>query len=369
VSDQATQLRKAIEQADEVRVPRGVDEVITHRRVHDVAEVESNTVGAPMRRSPLRMNGGVVSVGPSAAAAHSAAHSPQRATRSQHVSQHPVKLARAIAVCSGKGGVGKSNLAVNLAVVLSQMDLKVCLLDADLGTANADVLCSLSPRRTIEHVVNGQCRLWEAMMLAPGGFRLIPGASGVANLADLGAAPRRSLLQQLAALERIADVILIDTGAGISLNVMSFAAAAHTAVVVTTPEPTAVTDAYALIKTLHARAPASNVELVVNMTGRRDEAERVFGRMDRVCRTFLNRPLTYAGSVPRDRAVLEAVRQRMPFTLLSPDSAATVATRGLARRLIGYDEPTTPDAEQAAPKHGFVARLMGLFSPHERNRE
>lgn len=270
----------------------------------------------------------------------------------------PIKLARAIAVSSGKGGVGKSNIAVNLAVALSQMNLKVCLLDADLGTANADVLCNLSPRRTIEHVVSGQCRLWEAMLLAPGGFRLIAGASGVANLADLGAAPRRALLQQLAALERVADVIVIDTGAGINTNVVTFAAAAHTTVVVTTPEPTAVTDAYAMIKTLFGRTPRANVELVVNMAANETEAERVFLRMDRVSKTFLNRSLTYAGWLPRDGAVVESVRQRVPFALLSPDSAATSSLRGLSRRLIGFDEPASPTEESEQRPNGFVSRLV-----------
>lgn len=346
MTDQATQLRRAIEEAQ----PRSAANSMRAGTISYGPPPETSTRSSIQESNEFGQ-------------ARSAAHAQQR-TQSSEVRTHnartrPIKLARAIAVSSGKGGVGKSNIAVNLAIALSQMNLKVCLLDADLGTANADVLCNLSPRQTLEHVVNGQCRLWEAMQLAPGGFRLIPGASGVANLADLGAAPRRALLQQLAALERVADVIVIDTGAGINTNVVTFAAAAHTTLVVTTPEPTAVTDAYAMIKTLFGRAPQANVELVVNMSVNETEAEGVFLRMDRVSRTFLNRTLTYAGRLPHDRAVMDAVRQRVPFVLLSPESPVTTSLRRLSRRLIGFDEPAALTETTERQPAGFVSRLVG----------
>jgi flagellar biosynthesis protein FlhG len=352
VTDQATQLRRVVEEA---QLPGATRPVPMSRS----APIGTISFGPP----PVTARHQTAKASKDAGHTRPSSHVPTKMQdhdqRDRAAQSKPIRLARAIAVSSGKGGVGKSNIAVNLAVALSQMNLKVCLLDADLGTANADVLCNLSPRRTIEHVVSGQCRLWEAMLLAPGGFRLIPGASGVANLADLGAAPRRALLQQLAALERVADVMIIDTGAGINTNVVTFAAAAHSTVVVTTPEPTAVTDAYAMIKTIFARAPQANVELVVNMAANEIEAERVFLRMDRVSRTFLNRKLTYAGWLPRDAVVVDAVRQRMPFVLLSPDSAATTSLRGLSRRLIGFDDPVTPTAATEHRPNGFVSRLVG----------
>jgi flagellar biosynthesis protein FlhG len=274
------------------------------------------------------------------------------------------RLARAVAVTSGKGGVGKSNLAVNLAVCLARLGRRVCLLDADLGLANADLLCGMTPRLTLEHVVCGRCRLAEAMLLAPGGFRLIPGACGVARLADLGGRQRLALLQQLMHLERVADTVIIDTAAGLSANVLAFAAAARQVFVATTPEPTAMTDGYGMIKALTARAPAARVDLIVNMAGSRAEAEHVHGRMDRVSRTFLGRPLGLAATIPSDPAVREAVRHRVPFTLFDPDCRATEAVRRLARRVAGLDArgPETAGG-------GFFTRLAAWFSPGASNVE
>jgi flagellar biosynthesis protein FlhG len=292
----------------------------------------------------------------------------QPLTPATHLPPKAVRLARAIAVSSGKGGVGKSNLAVNLAVALAKRSLKVCLLDADLGMANADVLCNLQPRLTLEHVVGGKCRLADAMLLAPGGFRLIPGASGVARIADMRSAQRIELLSQLSALERVADVIIIDCGAGISANVVGFAAAAHTVVVATTPEPTAITDGYGMIKSLVLQVPDVTIQLVVNMAANETEARSVFNRINRVTQTFLHRPLQYGGMVPIDPAVPAAVRQRLPFTLLAPEAPATLALDRLADRLCGGEEPATADeAAVSAPQRGFFSRLASWLGMVEQS--
>ncbi len=271
----------------------------------------------------------------------------------------PVRLARAIGISSGKGGVGKTNLAVNLAVSLAQRGLKVALLDADLGLANADVLCGLTPRATLEDVISGERTLEEVMVHAPGGFRLVPGASGVSRLADMGQSQRREVLLQLMRLERSVDVLLIDTGAGIGANSMAFAAAAHTILITSTPEPTAIADAYGAIKTLVARGRRDRMQLVVNMALSEDEANAVHARIDRVCKAFLNTRLGYAGSIPFDAALPASVRRREPVTLASPHAPSSVALRRLAARLAGEADPAPTDVRK-----GFLARLAGFLAQH-----
>src|SRR3954447_16522594 len=170
------------------------------------------------------------------------------------------RRASVIAVTSGKGGVGKSNVAVNLAIQLSKAGKRVVLLDADLGLANVDVLCNVDLTTNLSHVIARKKELREVMVDAPGGFRLIGGASGLARMADLADADRQRLVEALAELEQTADVILIDTGAGISPNVLTFTRAADHVLVVTTPEPTAITDAYAVIKVISRRDAAAGAD-------------------------------------------------------------------------------------------------------------
>ncbi len=325
MSDQATQLRKLVQGGAAGRRP------------------------AVSAYVPTSVRSGEVSYRPG----------PSRHRHGRRSVMRPVGLARAVAVTSGKGGVGKTNLAVNLAVCLAGLGKKVCLLDADLGLANADVLCNLSPRLTLDHVVSDRCRLAEVMLLAPGGFRLIPGASGVARLADLDSEHRLRLLTQLAALERLADVVVIDTSAGLSANVLAFAAAAHRVLVTTTPEPTAITDSYGMIKALLGQAPKARIELVVNMVSQEQEASSVFDRIDRVSRTFLKRSIDYAGAIPMDDQVREAVRQRVPFVLYAPDTPATEAMRRLARRVAGVGDPNPLDSP---PGGGFFARVASWLA-------
>ncbi len=265
------------------------------------------------------------------------------------------RLARAIAVTSGKGGVGKSNIAVNLAVTLAASGRKVCLLDADFGLANVDVLCNMRPKLTLQHVVTGRCQLADAMMLGPGGFRLIPGASGVAGMADIGARHRAILLDQLGALERVADIIIIDCAAGISSNVLAFAAAAHTTLVATTPEPPAISDAYGMIKSLWRRSPDARIKLVVNMVSDGGQAAEIHRRMDAVARSFLKRSVGFAGAIPLDPLVPSAVYHRLPFTLFAPDGRATRSVHAIAMRLLEGDR------HQDETRGGFFARLASFL--------
>ncbi len=243
------------------------------------------------------------------------------------------KRARVIAVTSGKGGVGKSNVAVNLAIMLTKMGRRVVLLDADLGTANADVLCNLTPKTNLAHVVAGRRKMSEAIVEAPGGFFLAPGASGLAQIAAMSEYERQRLLEELRQIENMADVVLVDTGAGVSPNVLSFVTGADEVLVVTTPEPTAVTDAYAVIKTIYRQRQDQEVAVLVNMVSDEREARTAFERLDRVSRHFLAQTLRYGGYVLSDPKVRLAVRDRVPFVLGTPTSKASECMRQLAHRM------------------------------------
>jgi flagellar biosynthesis protein FlhG len=261
---------------------------------------------------------------------------------SAEAGQPAVHQARTLAITSGKGGVGKTTVAVNLAVQLSQMGRRVVLLDADLGTANADVLCNVNPSTTLAHVVAGRRSLKEAMIEAPGGFGLIPGASGLAQMAALSATQRQQLMQQMAELEAEADVVLIDTGAGVSPNVLGFLVAVEQVLVVTSPEPTAITDAYALIKTLARQRPDVALRLLTNMAGDPDEGRDVAKRITGVCRQFLNVEAAFAGHIVRDGKVNESVRQRQPLSVIERHAPAGRCFSALAHRLDRQaTEPTT----------------------------
>ena len=270
----------------------------------------------------------------------------------------PRRLARAIAVTSGKGGVGKSNLSVNLAVCFARQGLRTCLLDADLGMANADVLCGLAPKHTLEDVVKGDRRLSEVVVAAPGGFSLIPGASGVGRLANLEVHEQRRLVEQLGLLERTVDLVVVDTGAGVGTAVTSFVAAAAATLVVVTPEPTSMTDAYGAIKVLAADLPHARPRLVVNQVASLAEARDVHARIDRVSRRYLGRSVAFAGAVPIDPALPAAVRRQKPLTLFAPDSPASRSIESLAAWL-GRSCRGDETGPIESTERGFLQRLAG----------
>ncbi len=240
--------------------------------------------------------------------------------------------ASVIAITSGKGGVGKSNIAVNLAIKLARSGKDVVLLDADLGLANADVLCNLDVPSNLSHVISRKKELRDVLTTAPGGFRLIGGASGLARMADLSDDDRQRLVSALAELEEQTDVILIDTGAGISPNVLSFTRAADDVLVVTTPEPTAITDAYAVIKVVNRDSGNRRISLLVNQVRNANEGRLVYERISRVAKQFLNATVLDAGYMFADEQVSLAVRRRMPFVLSNPNCAAGQCITQLAMR-------------------------------------
>jgi flagellar biosynthesis protein FlhG len=245
----------------------------------------------------------------------------------------PGRSTRVLAVTSGKGGVGKTNVAVNLAARLARMGRRVILLDADLGLANADVVCNAQAGANLGHVVAGRRRIEQVMVDAPGGFSLVPGASGLAQMAALSEFERARLLDLMRRIESEHDLVLVDTGAGISPNVLSFVLAADEVLVVTTPEPPSVADAYAMIKTISRRRESATINLLVNMARDRDEARRVFDRINAVCRRFLGLSLINAGYVAWDPRVSSAVKRRRPFVLDDPGGPASLCITQLAHKV------------------------------------
>jgi flagellar biosynthesis protein FlhG len=264
--------------------------------------------------------------------------------------------ATVIAVTSGKGGVGKSNIAVNLAIKLASAGKRVVLLDADLGLANADVLCNIDLPSNLSHVISRKRELADVMVDGPGGFKLIGGASGLARMADLSDFDRQRLVTALAELEARSDIILIDTGAGISPNVLSFTRCADQVLVVTTPEPTAITDAYAVIKVISRDAPDRPLSLLVNQVRVHGEGQLVYDRIAKVAKQFLGVHVMDAGFVPADPEVPAAVRRRTPFLLASPHCPASRYICQLAMRL---ERGVAPSIDVAGG--GFFNRMSRWF--------
>lgn len=264
--------------------------------------------------------------------------------------------ASVIAITSGKGGVGKTNVAVNLAIQLASAGKNVVLLDADLGLANADVLCNIDLPANLSHVISRRKDLSDVLVKAPGGFSLIGGASGLARMADLTDADRQRIVNAMGELEASNDVILIDTGAGISPNVLAFTRAADHVLVVTTPEPTAITDAYAVIKVISRDNADRRVSLLVNQARNSAEARVVHERISKVAKQFLSVRLLDGGFIPVDEQVSAAVRKRTPFMLSAPRCPASTAISQLAMRL-----EQGVAAASSTSNGGFVHRMSRWF--------
>lgn len=261
---------------------------------------------------------------------------------------------RLLAVTSGKGGVGKTNLAVNLALAFLELGQPVLLVDADLGLANTDLILGAEPRYHLGHVLRGQVRLAEAVYRGPEGLRLLSGGVALEDLATLPSEQILSFVSQLPDLAGRGDLVLLDTGAGLSGHVRAFLAAAPEVLVVTTPEPTALADAYASIKVLSREHPESTVYLVVNQADNAREARETSHTLSRVARRYLGMAVQEIGYIPRDPAVPRAVREKRPFLLAAPSAPASVAVRQVAARLNGEGF----NGFREAGWGGFVSRFL-----------
>jgi len=266
---------------------------------------------------------------------------------------------KVLSFTSGKGGVGKTHIVVNLAYALQSLGARVMLLDADLGLANIDVLLGLAPRFTIQHVLEGQKTLADVLVTGPAGMLILPAGSGVPELAELNDSQRLQLLTVLETLEHDIDFLLIDTGAGISANVMYFNVAAQDIVVIVTPEPTSITDAYALMKVLSTKYDEKHFKVIMNNVAHATEAKDAFRRLNLVTERFLNISIDYLGFILHDTSFSQAVCQQKALLDLYPSSAAAQGFRTLAQRLLA-----TP--EMAHPKGGiqfFWQRLLARQTP------
>ncbi|MCE3043453.1 MinD/ParA family protein [Legionella sp. 16cNR16C] len=242
----------------------------------------------------------------------------------------PVKV---IAVSAGKGGVGKSNISVNLAVALAQMNKKVLLLDADLGLANIDIMLGLHTKFNLSHVIQGICHLADIMLTGPYDIRIVPAASGTDYMTQLSPSEHAGIIDAFNELTDDFDYMIIDTAAGISDTVLSFVRSSQEVVVVVCDEPTSLTDAYALIKVMSKRYEWSHFHILANMVRSMREGRELFNKLYRVSEQFLDVSLDYLGAIPFDERVHDAVKKQKAVLAAFPDSNAAKAFRNLAKNV------------------------------------
>ena len=270
------------------------------------------------------------------------------------------KPVRTITIASGKGGVGKTNVVANLAIALRKLGKEVMILDADLGLSNVDILLQLAPRFNIQHVISGEKRLSEIVVEGPYGVKVLPASSGVQELTNLDSLQRVRLLDEFEAYDKEIDILLIDTSAGISENVAFFCVASREIVIITTPEPTAITDAYALIKVLFTRYQEKEFQILVNSARNQADARDVYRKLAAAADRFLNVSLDYLGYLPYDKSVHDAVRAQRPFIDMFPNKPASLAIEELALRFL---EPAKTEA-----KGGLQLFIGNIFDMAEEVR-
>lgn len=248
----------------------------------------------------------------------------------------PVKV---VAVTGGKGGVGKTNLSVNLGVALSEMRRRVVLMDADLGLANVDILLGLKSRYTLADVLSGGKNIRDVLINGPSGMQIVPASSGVQHMASLSNQEHAALINAFGELVDQMDVLLVDTAAGISDTVVNFVKATQEIIVVVCDEPSSITDAYALIKLLNLDHGIDRFRVVANMTRTTQEGINLFNKLNAVCDKFLDASLQYVGHIPFDENVRKAVQKRVALMEFAPRSKSANAIRVIAQKLDQWPVP------------------------------
>jgi flagellar biosynthesis protein FlhG len=275
----------------------------------------------------------------------------------QMVNPRPV---RTIAVTGGKGGVGKTNVSVNLGVAAAEMGQKVMLLDADLGLANIDVVLGLHPEYDLSHVMRGERTLDEILVEGPAGLQVVPGASGLQSLAELSPAEHTGLIRAFSELAADTELLIVDTAAGISDTVLSFSRAAHEVVVVVCDEPASITDAYAIIKLLNRDYGHQRFRVLANMVRSAQEGRELFNKMCRVTDRYLDVTLGFMGAIPFDESLRKAVRTQKPVVQAFPRSRAAQVFRSLAKKIETWPQPQGANGQVQF----FVERLIKYSSDY-----
>lgn len=270
---------------------------------------------------------------------------------------HP-KPVQVIAVSGGKGGVGKTNVSVNLAVALAELDKSVMLLDADLGLANIDVVLGLHPQFDLSHVLKGEKELDEVIIDGPGGIRLIPGASGIQHMAELSPAEHAGIISAFSESAAEIDTLIVDTAAGISDTVISFTRASQEVIVVVCDEPASITDAYAIIKLLNKEYGKTRFRILANMVNSVQEGRDLYNKMCAVTDRYLDVMLTFMGAIPYDENLKKAVKSQKPVTIAFPRSKAAQAFKNLARKVETWPQPQGANGQMQF----FVERLVEYSS-------
>jgi len=247
----------------------------------------------------------------------------------------PLFAARVVAITSGKGGVGKTNVTAGLALSLARQGQRVVVMDANFGLANLDILLGLSPKYTLEHVLRGEKVLEEILLEGPSGMQILPASSGIQELTRLDTMSELRLVQGLQRVAETVDWLLIDTAAGIHESVLKLLLAAQEVILVATPEPTSLVDAYAMVKVLHLREPSKPLWLLVNNGQSAEEARETVDQLQEATERFLGKQVPVLGMVPNDPHILQAVRQQRGVVELFPDSPASRAFGAIAQQLLG----------------------------------
>lgn len=276
--------------------------------------------------------------------------------RDMAVGNNSAKVPKVITVTSGKGGVGKSNFVVNLSIALQKTGKSVLIFDADVGMGNDDILMGYLPKYNVFDIINKNMNIEDVIIQGPLGVRLLPGGSGLNKIEEFTTGQREEFLSKLTSLNNV-DYIIMDTGAGINRSVLGFIACCNELIVITTPEPTSLTDAYSLLKVVNHFKLKKDAQIVVNRVIDIEEGRNTFEKFNNAVDSFLKIKLSYLGYITEDKRLIQAVRQQEPFTIKYPNCNAAVDIQRIALRLMGSQDQSNNIGVQ-----GFFRKIFSIFS-------